>query len=146
MRAIEIYCVRLQKLNFDETANHRDYNSFDIWPRAKYFKYWDGSGHTEKYNRETFYRNLDSCPGLKALFVRKRADNLSFKMYTNGSYELGMWDSVAYVVSKNNNILSVLIDESYLLQSDNCDTYVWTNGASNFEVYNDGGCLFCCFH
>ena len=128
----------VQELNLDENTDHRDYRSFDMQPRAKYFRYYSGSGHTEKYDRETFYHNLDSYPDLRDLFVRKRADSLSFDMYTNGSYELGVWDSVAYVVSKNHNILSVLIDESYSLQSGDSDTYVWTNGASNFAVYNDG--------
>lgn len=91
------------------------------------------------------YENIDEYPELK-IFLAAPQNHGHLKIYgedddpnhpENDNYHLDEWHSQAYVVSLNNKITAVHIDETYELQEGDSNTFVW-NFDDNFVVYNDG--------
>jgi len=110
----------------------QNYKSLDAKEKANiiYESKW-GENQTYKYD------NIDEYPELK-MFLSKSQDRGELKIYgDDNNYHLDVWHSQAYVISLNDEITEFHIDETYMLQEGDCNTFVW-NFDDNFVVYNDG--------
>jgi hypothetical protein len=108
------------------------YGSFSKKERAN-IEYESDWGENPTYE----YENINDYPELK-IFLAKSQDHGHLKIYGNdNNYHLDVWHSQAYVISLNDKITAFHIDETYMLQEGDCNTFVW-NFDDNFVVYNDG--------
>jgi len=112
---------------------NRKHTTFNSYQRAKEYHYQDYNDQIKEYCRDDFYENIDDYVDLKNLFTKlSLKQGTYFDSYLDNEYTLTVWDAVAYVISIGNRIVSVLIDETYGLQSGDCETYVWINGHGDF--------------